>query len=104
MSPKKTILKALTNHENQDGSGVSLRPSAIPGFREAPEKYQQTINLLLKDRLIEGIKDGEGHMAISLNTHREKDVRKVLRPVWAHPALLVFLALSAAVAGVTFLA
>ena len=104
MSPKKTILKALTNHENQDGSAISLRPSAIPGFQEAPEKYQQTINLLLKDRLIEGIKDGEGHMAISLNTHREKDVRKVLRPVWAHPALLAFLALSAAVAGVTILA
>jgi len=104
MSPKKTILTALFNHEKEGGPGNPLRPSEIPGFREAPERYQQTINTLLKDRLIEGIKDCEGHMAISLNGHREKDVRRVLRPVWAHPALLAFLALFAAVAGVTILA
>jgi len=104
MSPKKTILKALSDQERDGGPGTPLRPSAIPGFQKAPEKFQQTINLLLKDRLIEGIKDGDGHMAISLNGHREKDVRRVLRPVWAHPALLALLALSAAVAGMTILA
>jgi len=105
MSPKKTILKALAERQGPGGSGGSVRPSTIPGFREAPEKYQQTINALLKDRLIEGEKDGDGRMAISLNTHRQKEIRKVLRPIWAHPALLALLALSAAVAaGVSFLA
>jgi hypothetical protein len=102
MSPKKTILKALA--ERQEAGGP-VRPSTIPGFQEAPEKYQQTINALLRDRLIEGQKDGEGRMAISLNTHREKDIRKVLRPIWAHPAILALVALGAAVAaGVGILA
>jgi hypothetical protein len=53
--------------------------------------------------LIEGVKDPEGHMAISLNAHRARDVEKVLRPVWAHPAVLGLLCLSAAAAGFTFL-
>jgi hypothetical protein len=103
MSPKKTILKALADRQEDQGGATSVRPSTIPGFKEAPEKYQQTINALLKDRLIEGMKDPDGHMAISLNTHRAKEVRRVLRPVWAHPAILGLLALFAAVAGVTLL-
>jgi len=103
MSPKKRILRALANEQEKGNSAAPVRPSSIPGFDEAPEKFQQTINALLKDRLIEGFKDEEGKMAISLNTHRQRDIRRVLRPVWAHPAvLLVLLALFAA-AGVTFL-
>lgn len=104
MSPKKTILKALLECQDGVGSVKLVRPATIPGFQQAPEKYQQTINTLLKERLIEGIRDPEGNMAISLNTHRAHDVKKVLRPVWAHPAVLALLALFAAVAGVSILA
>jgi len=104
MSPKKTILRALSEHQDGEGSESLVRPSTIPGFQQAPEKYQQVINTLLKNRLIEGVRDSEGYMAISLNTHRSKDIRKVLRPIWAHPAVLTLMALAAAVAGVSFLA
>jgi hypothetical protein len=105
MSPKKTILRALSDRQGPEAGNARVRPSTIPGFHEAPEKFQQTINALLKERLIEGERDEEGRMAISLNTHREKDVRRMLRPVWAHPAFLTLLAVGAAVvAGVSFLA
>ncbi|MCJ7629779.1 MAG: hypothetical protein MUO50_15495 [Longimicrobiales bacterium] len=103
MSPKKTILKTLSDRKDGNGSAEMVRPSTIPGFSQAPEKYQQSINSLLKDRLIEGIKDAEGHMAISLNTQRAGEIRKILRPIWAHPAVLTLLALFAAVAGVGLL-
>lgn len=102
MTAKKAILKALSDRQKGTDPSTPIRPSTIPGFQDAPEKYQQTINLLLKDRLIEGVKDPEGHMAISLNTHRAKDVQKVLRPVWAHPAVLGLIGLSAAAAGLSF--
>ena len=104
MSPKKSILKALSEHQEGEGSANLVRPSTIPGFQQAPEKYHQTINALLKDRLIEGIKDPEGHLAISLNTHRTGEIRKILRPIWAHPAALTLVALFAAVVGVSLLA
>jgi hypothetical protein len=103
MSPKKTILRTLSDRKDGNGSAKMVRPSTIPGFHQAPEKYQQSINSLLKDRLIEGIKDAEGHMAISLNTQRAGEIRKILRPIWAHPAVLTLLALFAAVAGVGLL-
>lgn len=102
MTAKKAILKALSDGQKGTDPSTPIRPSTIPGFQDAPEKYQQTINLLLKDRLIEGVKDPEGHMAISLNTHRARDVQKVLRPVWAHPAVLGLIGLSAAAAGLSF--
>jgi len=103
MSPKKRILRALADQQGRSDSAAPLHPSTIPGFDQAPEKYQQTINSLLKDRLIEGFKDQEGRMAITLNTHRQRDIRRLLRPAWAHPVvLLVLLALFAA-AGVSFL-
>jgi hypothetical protein len=104
MSPKKTILKALSSHQDGEGSGKLVRPSAIHGFKKAPEKYQRVINTLLKDRLIEGIRDPEGHMAISLNVHRVREIKRALRPFWAHPAVLALMALFATVAGVAFLA
>lgn len=101
MSPKKTILRALSERQTGEGSVNLVRPSTIPGFQRAPEKYHQTINALLKDRLIEGTKDGEGYLAISLNSHRAGEIRKILRPIWVHPAVLALLALFAAVAGVS---
>jgi hypothetical protein len=104
MSPRKSILKTLSDLERGEGRGKQVRPSTLPGFQQGPEKYQQAINALLKDRLIEGIRDPEGHLAISLNAHRARDIRKILRPVWAHPAVLTILALAAAMAGMSFLA
>ena len=103
MSPKKTILKTLAEQQTGAGQPAPIHPSEIPGFRDSPGKYQETINALLKDRLIEGARDEEGRMAISLNSHREKEVRRVLRPLWAHPGVLAVLALSAALAGFGFL-
>jgi hypothetical protein len=104
MSPKKTILKTLSNQAEKEEGPAPVRPSTIPGFQDAPEKYQQTINALLKERLIEGVKDPDGHMAISLNAYRAKDVQRALRPFWAHPAILGLLVLFAAAAGVTLFA
>jgi len=101
MTAKKAILKALSERQNGTAPSAPIRPSTLPGFREAPEKYQQTINLLLKERLIEGVKDAEGRMAISLNSHRARDVQKVLRPLWAHPAVLGLIGLSAVAAGLS---
>ena len=83
MSPKKTILRELA----RTGEDQYTRPSSIRGFNEAPEKYQKAVNELLRERLLEGRKDEEGHMAIAINAHRRKDVDRHLRPVWAHPAL-----------------
>jgi hypothetical protein len=103
MSPRKTILKTLSDWEEKEGTATPIRPSTIPGFEQAPGKYQETINALLKDRLIEGTMDPEGHLAISLNAHRAKDVKRALRPVWAHPVVLSLLALSAALMGVGLL-
>jgi hypothetical protein len=103
MSPKKTILKTLAELGDDEGGPSSIHPSKIPGFQDRPGKFQETINGLLKDRFIEGARDAQGRMAISLNAHRARDVQKILRPVWAHPAVLVGAALVAAVAGFGFL-
>ena len=87
MSPKKTILSALSlSHEESEGVAFT-RPAAISGFGAEPEKFQKAVNELLKDRLIEGRRDEDGHMAVALNPHRLADVRRLLRPAWAHPAL-----------------
>jgi hypothetical protein len=80
MSPKKTILKALK-------AAPELRPPTIPGYVEQPARYQEAVNALLRDRLVEGRKDAEGHMTIALNEHRRGDVERLLRPLWARPAL-----------------
>jgi hypothetical protein len=96
MSPKKTILRELARAQ---GEGYT-RPSAIRGFDEAPAGYQKAVNELLQARLVEGRKDEEGHMAIAINEHRRKEVAKVIRPVWAHPALWATFVVIAAVGAV----
>lgn len=93
MSPRKTILRELA----QTSSSAYTRPSTIPGFDTAPDKYQKAVNELLQDRLVEGRKDEEGHMAIALNEHRRKDIDRELRPVWAHPAVWAAVAVLTAV-------
>lgn len=99
MSPKKTILKTLANYYRNSGPGTLTRPATIPGFQTKPEKYQQAVNHLLQERLIEGTKDPEGRMAISLNPQRMAEVRKELRPFWFHPAFVALLGLLAVAAG-----
>ena len=86
MSPKKAILRTLAA-ANETGGPTYTRPAAIPGFSADPERYQKAVNDLLKERLIEGRKDDEGHMAVALNVHRLADVKRHLRPAWAHPAV-----------------
>lgn len=100
MAPRKTILRELARAEN--GSGVAyVRPPTIPGFSEAPEKYQKAVNELLSARLLEGRKDEEGRMTIAINEARRADVRREIRPVWANPILWVAVAVIAA-AGAVF--
>ena len=100
MSPKKAILKTLTAQYQTAGPGVLTRPASIPGFGEKPDKYQQAVNALLQERLIEGTKDPEGRMAITLNAHNIGQVKKELRPFWFHPAFLAAMGLLAVAAGV----
>ena len=96
MSPRKTILKELT--QSQSGTSTTYtRPSSISGFSEAPDKYQKAVNELLQARLVEGRKDDEGHMAIAINEHRIEDVKRELRPMWARPSVWAVIAILGAV-------
>lgn len=87
MSPTKSILRALQSAHDENPATGFVRPASIPGFAEEPDRFQKAVNELLKDRLIEGRKDEEGHMAVALNAHRLAEVKRRLRPAWAHPAL-----------------
>ncbi len=104
MSPRKTILRELARQHEATG-GQYTRPGTIPGFSRQPEKYQKAVNELLSARLVSGHKDEEGHMAIALNERRLKEVKRELRPIWAHPAvwvvLVVALVLTAVGTGLT---
>ena len=97
MSPTKTILRELRRAHEQNAGAAYVRPATIPGFATDPDRYQKAVNELLKDRLIEGRKDEEGRMAVALNAHRLADVRRRLRPAWAHPALWAAMLLMSAV-------
>ena len=93
MTPKKTILRELSRQYEATG-GEYTRPGAIPGFSQQPERYQKAVNELLSARLVSGHKDEEGHMAIGLNEQRLKEVKRELRPIWAHPAVWVVVVLA----------
>jgi hypothetical protein len=103
MSPKKTILKTLSKEYQSSGPGTLTRPAAIPGFGEKPEKFQQAVNALLQERLIEGMKDPDGHMAIAINSQRMGDVKRELRPLWFRPAFLALMGLLAVAASMGFI-
>lgn len=100
MLAKKTILRTLSKQYEEEGPEALVRPPSIPGFRDKPDKFQRAVNELLKDRLVEGMKDEGGQMAIALNPQRMRDVQRELRPLWAHPGLLTALALILMAAGV----
>ena len=99
MSPKKAILRELSRR-NAASEGQYTRPGTIPGFSQQPEKYQKAVNELLSTRLVSGHKDDEGHMAIALNSKRLREVKRELRPLWAHPALWVAAAVALALTAV----
>jgi len=103
MSPRKTILKALSKaHQDAPEGGLFTRPSSITGFSEQPDKYQKAVNELLQARLVEGRRDDEGKMTIALNVQRLVDVRRELRPIWARPAIWAAIAIIVALgAGLT---
>jgi hypothetical protein len=87
MSPTKTILRELQRAHEEHAGNAFVRPATIPGFATDPDRFQKAVNELLKDRLIEGRKDEEGRMAVALNAQRMAEVRRALRPAWAHPAV-----------------
>jgi hypothetical protein len=96
MSPKKHILRELHLVGEAGSACAYVRPSDIPGYAAAPDRYQAAVNELLKERLIEGRSDGDGRMSIALNAQRIGDVRKALRPAWARPSVWVAAAIVAA--------
>jgi len=87
MTPKKTILRELSRAYDPSKTVTHVRPATIAGFEAEPERYQKAVNELLQARLIEGRRDEEGRMAIALNAGRMDEVRRHLRPAWAHPAV-----------------
>jgi hypothetical protein len=100
MSPRKRILRELSRARGESGSAYT-RPSTIPGFSRAPDRYQRAVNELLKDRLLEGRPDEEGRMAIAINEHKMDHVRRELRPFWARPALWAAVMVAVATAVMT---
>jgi hypothetical protein len=101
MSARRIILRELSKRHAEGGNGYT-RPGAIAGFEEQPGRYQEAVNKLLQERLINGTKDAEGRLAIAINTHRLADVQKELRPWYARAATWV-VALGAAVAVAIFI-
>ena len=87
MSPRKTILRELDQLHSDETGGRYARPSTMPGFGEQPSKFQEAVNGLLTERLIDGKKDDEGRMAIALNPNKIETVRKELRPWFSRPAI-----------------
>jgi hypothetical protein len=82
MSARTTILREL-NARHQRGDAGYLRPASISGFNEQPSRYQEAVNKLLQERLINGTKDDEGRLAIGINAHQLPAVQKELRPPYA---------------------
>lgn len=97
MSPTKTILRELQRAHEEHAGTAFVRPASIPGFAADPDRFQRAVNELLKDRLIEGRKDEDGRMAVALNAQRLAEVRRALRPAWAHPAVWAAVVLMGAV-------
>ena len=87
MSPRKTILRELHQLHYGEGNAGYARPSAMRGFDKKPSRYQQAVNGLLAERLIDGMKDEEGRLVIALNPHRLAKARRELRPWFARPTI-----------------
>ena len=75
----------------------------MPGFGKQPSRYQEAVNGLLNERLIDGKKDEEGRMAIALNPHRLATVQKELRPWFTSPTIWLGVFALGALVGALFL-
>ncbi len=95
MSPRRTILRELDRRRTDGGNGYT-RPASIRGFEADPSRYQEAVNALLREQLVNGTKDEEGRLAIALNERRMDQVQRELRPVYARPAVWLVLVLLSA--------
>lgn len=100
MSVRRTILRELKERREQDAAGYT-RPGTIDGFAQRPARYQQAVNALLRERLINGTRDAGGRLAIAINEDRFADVERALRPIWTRP--VVWLAAIAAATATGFI-
>ena len=103
MTTRRTILRELSRRHQQE-AGAYTRPGSIAGFAEQPTRFQNAVNALLQERLINGTKDGDGRLAIALNQQRMDDVRRELRPWFARPAGILLAVVAVAAIVVTTLA
>lgn len=97
MSVRKTILRELDRARRAHSPSRFLRPSTLRGYADRPDRYQNAVNELLRARLVEGVTDEEGRIAIGLNDHHLADVQRELRPLWARPLLWALIAIVLAV-------
>jgi hypothetical protein len=99
MTTRRTILRELSRRHQQE-AGAYTRPGTIAGYDQQPTRFQNAVNALLQERLINGTKDGDGRLAIALNVQRIDDVNRELRPWFTRPAgiLLAVVAIAAIVA------
>jgi hypothetical protein len=101
VSPRRTILREL-NQRDRNGEPAYTRPSSIAGFADQPARFQQAVNQLLGERLINGTKDAEGRLAIAINEYRRAAVERELKPWYARPAALLLAVAAVAVLAVGF--
>ena len=96
MSPKKTVLRHLTELHEENGAEQYTHPGDIQGFDPEDSRCKEAVNQLLRDRYINGRKGADGGMVIALNVTRLRDVRREIRPWFATPLLWVGIVLIAA--------
>ena len=84
MSPRKAILREL----REAGPSSYIQPHKIRGFEAQSTKYRETVNELLKDRLISGAKDEDGNLVVAINPAREAEVARALGPWFTSRAFL----------------
>ena len=95
MSPRKAILREL----RAQGPDSFMQPQNIQGFASKSTKYRETVNELLKDRLISGAKDEDGNLVVAINPARADEVNKALSSWFASPVVWGVVALSLAFFG-----
>ena len=98
MTPRKTILRELDRLHTTRGPDATTAVKALPGFDSENPKFTAAVNRLLQDRLVNGLKGEDGAMALSLNASRMREVKRELRPWYAHPGVWALL-MTAGVAG-----
>ncbi|MGI9627898.1 MAG: hypothetical protein ACR2QM_13760 [Longimicrobiales bacterium] len=93
MTPRKTILREL----QAAGPDSFVQPSRIQGFESDSAKFRETLNELLKDRLITGSKNEDGDLVVAVNPARAKEVSRALSSPLSSPAFLIGAGIAVAV-------